>query len=198
VRGLGTLVLGALAVGTLVSALQRPVPLEQGEPAAATVDVKVAVKTSKGCGPYLDSLSPLVSGANLQPGAVTPITVVCLRNQGGAKAIASMSAIELLGRDDACTGSESQVDATCGNGSTGELQNALVQEFALLDKCDATVTGFASTRFADLAETPLMVGPIGRNDTRCIALRLRYVHGPGVDAAQTDSVTWRYAFQLSG
>ena len=197
-RGITALVVSALVVGAFASSVQRTDPPDGSKPVAATVDIKVALKTDKGCKtPFLDSLPTLVSAAELQPGEVTPATVVCLRNQGGAKASASMSVIELVGRDDACTGGESQVDETCGSGLAGELQDVLVQEFVLLDKCTDPVVGFVPVPFAGLAATPLTIGPIGRNDTRCVAIRLRHAQGPGVEAAQTDSVSWRYAFQLT-
>jgi hypothetical protein len=57
----------------------------------------------------------------------------------------------------------------------------------------------SSTPFTDLAGSPLPLGSIGGNDTRCVALRIAY---PGGDtskeaAAQTDTATWRYAFDLA-
>lgn len=198
-RAVGAVVLSALVVGALGTAAPRPLPVDRPEQAAATVDIKVSVRTDKGCkGAGADSLPALVSATGLGPGEVTPTVVVCLRNQGGGRATASMTVIELVGRDEACSGDESQVDSTCGSGLVGELQDALVQEFILLDKCgDPATTEFASVPFDGLAAEPMRIGPIGRNDIRCVAIRLRQTNDARGVAAQSDSISWRYAFQLT-
>lgn len=169
------------------------------EPVAAAVDLKVALRGPRGCGTFADSLPALVTASGLQPGDVTPATVVCLRNKGGMAGQAFLSVIDLATRDDACSSGESAVDQTCGEGLAGELQGELVQEYALLRKCRDTPGQSSSTPFAGLSQSPLALGRIGAKNTRCVALRIAYPagSGPAEAAAQTDSVTWRYAFDLT-
>jgi hypothetical protein len=189
---------GAILAGAVISGTDTmPIGFE-AEPAAVAVDIKVSLREPKGCGRFADTLPALVSTAGLQPGGVTPTVVVCLRNKGGRAGQAFLSVIDLATSDDACSADEPTVDQTCGQGLAGELQTELVQEYALLRRCRDPVQ-LGATAFSDLSHSPLPLGKIGANKTRCVALRIAYPggSGPAEAAAQTDSITWRYAFDLT-
>jgi hypothetical protein len=191
------LFVAALVPFALVAA--APPPQLHSVPSAASVDLKVALQSAGKCGRFADDLPILMSVGGFQPGDRTATTIVCLRNTGGSRGQLSLGVIDLASRDEACSPGEGAVDATCGQGLAGELQARLVQETATLRRCGDEPGQFTSTAFPSLATSPFSVGPIGANETRCIALRVAYPGGAANPeaAAQTDSVRWRYAFDLT-
>ena len=182
----------------LVLPAGAPTPLPS-VPSASSIDLKVALLSQGKCGRYADNLATLMSITGFQPGGRTATTVVCLRNTGGSRGQLSLGLIDLASRDDACSPGEAAVDSSCGQGLAGELQGRLAHETATLRRCDDEPGPFSSTAFTSLATNPLSLGPIGANETRCIALRVAYSGGTAnaEAAAQTDTVSWRYAFDLA-
>lgn len=165
-----------------------------------SVDLKVALRGQSGCGAFSDNLPALIDAEGVGPGDRTPVIVVCLRSGGGSSGQLTLSVIDLLTLDTACSAGESQVDSTCGNGQVGEVQDRLVQEYAVLKRCRDDPTVFQARPFTPLRTTPLSLGTLKGGATRCLALRIAYPEASTVAqaVAQSDSVRWRYAFDLRG
>jgi hypothetical protein len=189
VAAAGVIVLLVILAGTALSAS-----------GSKSVDLKVALRGPSRCGAFSDGLPTLINATAVGPGARTPVVVVCLRNTGRSPGQLTMNVIDLLTADTACSAGESQVDATCGNNQAGELQDRLVQEYAILKRCRDTPTVFQAQAFAPLVTAPLSVGTLTGGATRCVALRIGYpaASTAAQTAAQTDSARWRYAFDLRG
>jgi hypothetical protein len=186
----------AFVLLALTAAVPAPLP---SVPSASSIDLKVALLSQGKCGKYADGLATLMSITGFQPGSRTATTVVCLRNTAGSRGQLTLGTIDPVSRDDACSPGEAAVDSSCGQRLAGELQALLVHETAALRRCDDVPGQFTSTAFTSLGTTPLALGPIGANETRCVALRVAYPGGSAnaEAAAQTDTVTWRYAFDLA-
>jgi hypothetical protein len=141
-----------------------------------------------------DSTSSAVVANDAQPGyqVVVPF---CLRNAGSLELTITGAVIDVVNRDVECTGDEAAAgDATCGNNEVGEL-GSVIATYIGLGPCD---TGSAVTFAGFVSDAPtLALGTLAAGATACGAVEVFYpLNRPDVDVlqAQTDQVTWKFAF----
>lgn len=164
------------------------------------IDLKVARHGADGCGELGDTLPVLVTETGLQPGDSTPTVIVCAVNRGASPARLTLGVLERAETDVSCSGDEAIVDPTCGGGLEGELGASLLVHVATQLACRGPSRPVTVTPFGDLAAAAApILADMRKNQLHCISLRLE--HRPASEeaaaAAQTDSVGWRYAFDLS-
>jgi hypothetical protein len=168
---------------------------------AAAADLKIA-KPSLGpedcaTATYDDNLtSGLFSVSDFQPGA-NRSEFFCLRNVGTETLSLTSSVIDLVETDIDCTGDEAAVDQTCGAGGVGELGAILTVGFSNIPDClGSNVT--MPTGGPLLGTSPVTsLGSIPAGSTLCGAIFIHASDTATVDdlvRAQTDQVTWRFAF----
>lgn len=160
--------------------------------------IGVALRVDGRCGELTHELPGLVHVEDLAPGDSTAPVGVCVSSLGTARARLFLSAVDVTSAEAGCTGDEAAVDASCGSGQ-GELDRVLAVGLAVQKQCKGAFGPELTVPFADLAQQPVEVpaaGGPGRVD--CLTLRLRYAatSTPDSVAAQSDRVTWRYAFDL--
>jgi predicted ribosomally synthesized peptide with SipW-like signal peptide len=139
--------------------------------------------------------------SDVQPGAINGPAWVCLRNEGSAPLNITVSAIDITDQEDGCTGDEAaNGDTTCGAGDPGELSPLL--NVSVLSGNACTGMGISSDTHAltGLTAAPVDFGAIDTlapTTIECIGLRVEYPASTPesqVQVAQSDSVTWRFAF----
>jgi hypothetical protein len=171
-------------------------------PKAADLKLAFGVTGVAECGTatYADDLTtPGHALADAEPGD-RDIQYFCLRNTGSAEVTASISVIDLADLDHACTGDEQAAgDTTCGGDGLGELSSNLGLNGHVLP-CDATSGGTAI--FGDwLSASPTdSLGTLAAGATMCGRLEIMYglnKTAEDVQRAQTDTATWRYAFDAT-
>lgn len=143
-----------------------------------------------------DSTTAGVSAADAQPG-FQATTAYCLKNNGSAALTVSVTPIDLVDTDTACTGDEAAAgDATCGGDAAGELSSVLVFDVSVVDCVSGS--GPVPTFGGFLSDTQTVaVGTVQPGATVCGSITVRYPNNrPATDVlqAQTDTATWRYAF----
>jgi hypothetical protein len=183
--------LAALVIMTTVASAAG-----DGEP-----DVKLALRTDGGCGPFADSLPVLVSESGVAWGDTVADVTVCVSVLGAQGGSLVLQAEELVDVEVACTGDEALVDASCGDGRAGELSDSLIQQVGIGGCRRNPATKHAWSRpLSDLSTDPLLLAQRLKDDQLfCVRLILRYE--PDADAtvaSQSDRTTWRYSFTLSG
>lgn len=164
-------------------------------------DLQVALSVGGRCGEFTESLPALTAMTGVQPGAAAPAVTVCLKNRGKADGRLTLAVIDRVERETACSSDEGDIDATCGGGGTGELGPSLIVRVARLARCKGPELPLAQVALPTLETAPLELLPVlARSATECVVIRLAYT--PASDeaaaAAQTDGVSWRYAFDLTG
>lgn len=200
-RGLQVVV--ALLALTAAAALPPGLSAQGGSSGTerqSAVDLKVAVHNGVACGEFRDALPVLVAQSGLQPGDRTPPVTVCAVNRVSANARLTLAVIERVETDTSCSGEEATIDATCGGNGTGELGGSLLVHISTQPGCTGAFKAPTSIAFQSLAASAVPVLPDMKiNRVQCISLALE--HRPASEqaavAAQTDSVGWRYAFDLS-
>jgi hypothetical protein len=159
-----------------------------------------------------DLVTGIFSAGDLQPSVGDEYAAhLCLYNAGSAALELTMSAIDLTDADIACTGDEAASgDATCGEVAgvpqLGEL-SPLIKVDVLGLECNGATGGAAESGWSSLAAlsqnpTPIFATPVAGallrpGEIGCISLRLRYPNSASaaeVQLAQSDRVTWRFAF----
>ena len=171
------------------------------------------------CSPFTDDLvTGVFTVSNFQPGSAQPIagafpTVICLKNAGSGTLSLSGTVIDLVDVDIDCTGDEAAAgDSTCGplpGGAVnqGELAHLLQVSFTPLG-CEGTTgdpSGPTTTMPLDpgypvsagLTPWPYAGGSLAPGGTACVSIQVAYPGGTSeaqAQAAQTDQVTWRFAF----
>jgi hypothetical protein len=180
-------------------------------------DLTIATAAVQGgsvvCDTFSDDLATgFFSLTDLQPSAGDSYRgTFCLQNVGSSAVNLAASTIDLSDTDSGCTGDEAAFgDTTCGGDQAGELGTVLVAVIAELD-CD-TATYTAQTSSASLAALGTPVGlPVGGivgrqagdlnpGQTACYFVELRYPDSTPageVQLAQSDTVTWRFAFDAT-
>jgi hypothetical protein len=129
----------------------------------------------------------------------------CVNNVGSSGVDLSLSAIDIVDIDVACTGDEAAFgDTTCGPDAAnqpraGELSPNLTIETDLFD-C-ATGAGIGVVGVPDLSAslsglgTPEALGSLSAGGSVCVRLRVRWLAtGDAAQISQSDEVTWRFAF----
>lgn len=197
-RRLAVVVLtGALAMaGTVVEAA----PPSQSPPPEA--DVQVALLGPDGCGPFADDLPALVVEEVGEPGDTTPVAAVCLASRGRSMGRATMTVVDAVDREVACSPGEATVDASCAAGEPGELAGSVVQQVTVDPRCSRPPRSAVSseTAFTALVHSPVALHEVMHpQQVICVGLQLRYSPSTFDDQvrAQSDALTWRYAFHLT-
>jgi hypothetical protein len=150
------------------------------------------------CGTFEDNLSSgLINESNMEPGDGSS-RIFCIRNQGSQTLDLSVLIENRTDVDTDCTGDEADSgDATCGAGQTGELSSVLFIAFGETP-CAADPPIPSTVASAPLStNSAIPMGTIGAGSTRCLSAQIDYPSttlGPFVQRAQSDSVTWIYAF----
>jgi hypothetical protein len=146
----------------------------------------------------------LYSATDIQPNSNLGYTYICLSNAGSSPLTLTVSAIDLSDLDIDCTGDEAAAgDTTCGLNATqqpqvGELSPLLWVEFD--EAANATGTFFPpvspeaplpNTTALSFAAQQLQPGDIER-----VRIDISYPTPTPTDVllAQSDQVTWRFAF----
>jgi hypothetical protein len=170
---------------------------------AAAADLKIATPAlgPEDCATatYTDDLTTgLFSVSDFEPG-VNRAEFFCLRNVGTESLSLLALVIDLAETDVDCTGDEAAAgDTTCGAGGAGELGAILEVSFANIPNCDSSNLGFGSSGPL-LGTSPVTaMGNIAAGTTFCGAIRIRASGTATVEdliKAQTDRVTWRFAFE---
>jgi hypothetical protein len=144
-----------------------------------------------------DSTTPGHTAIDVQPG-YADIQRFCLRNVGSAALAVSVSVIDRVEDDIACTNDEASVDpGTCGTApGGGEAGNVLTTNFVLYP-CEGgpgpvpTFIGFLVT------DPTASMGTLAAGETWCGSIEVAYGLNRPLDdqlAAQSDRITWKYAF----
>lgn len=165
------------------------------------------------CGTFEDDLATgFYSLTDLQPANDEYAQALCLRNDGSAGVTLTISAIDMTDSDTGCTGDEAAYgDTTCGElggaSQQGELSPLITVGVIVLNCTTNGYLGESTGNLASLAATPIAieVGLAGEvqlmpGATACYSLRLRYpASTPATDVqlAQSDTVTWRFAFDAT-
>ena len=161
------------------------------------------------CEPPVEDLqTDLFTLNDVQPTGGLAQESICLANAGSASLDISATVIDLLDTEAGCTGDEAAAgDTTCGPGATlGELSSVIAVVIAQVT-CDNTEqvipgSGVSGTLSA-LSSGPGTIGgaPLGLGllpgESKCLRLAISYPIGTPdteVQVAQTDQVTWRFAF----
>jgi hypothetical protein len=159
------------------------------------------------CGTFVDDLAtPLFSFT--ATGGTTDERFLCLQNDGSSPLDLTMTAIDIVDTDIACTGDEAAFgDTTCGEDNlmqpqAGELSPNLTIETDTYD-CNTGaglgtpgVPDFSSS-LATLGTTPILLAsatPSG--GSLCVRLRVHWgpTTGDAAQVSQSDEATWRFAF----
>lgn len=168
------------------------------------------------CSAYSSSTDDLATGlltvSNLQPYGSVENVYVCLDNAGAAPLNLTATAIDLVDGELGCTGDESLAgDAACDPvldpSATGELSSLLMVTVEEVEWMlapgpmlpEPVVLSSTTIALDELATTAIPVGtaPLGQGGTRYVHVEIAY---PGdtpealVQIAQSDQVTWRFAF----
>jgi len=199
---------GIFAVFTDRATQVLPNTVESGaEPKAADIQIAIFGEVAgELCGPFQENLAtPLFNVVNVRPGN-THQNTVCLRNNGSANVSLTASVLDLTQSDPQCTGDEQAIDPQCGQPGSGQgqLADALQIDFQETDcLAGAPVGSEQSYGLAALASTPGAVGSatgLLAATTTCLRITVRYPSTSPVNtvqAAQSDQVSWRFAFDAT-
>ena len=168
---------------------------------APSADIQLATATPYGypvpCGTFSDNLaSGLVTATGLEPGESSSSAILfCIRNTGSQPVSISAMAVEVSDTELACTGDEIDFDSTsCGSGD-GELSTVLQVPIVNLD-CETGAQSAGTAMWLD--GLAVAIGPdIAAGATACYHTYIVYsstASASAVQAAQSDSATWRYQF----
>jgi hypothetical protein len=160
------------------------------------------------CGTFADDLvTDLITVTDVQPaeGGQGINAFICLRNAGSAHLTISAAAIDLVDVETDCTGDEAAAgDGSCGiaepSTGVGELSSVLFAEIVQADcTTGAAIPGIGiSILLSDLSGGAAIGGlSLLPGEFRCVRLGILYpttTPDTAVQIAQTDKVTWRYAF----
>ncbi|HEV8490601.1 MAG TPA: hypothetical protein VGQ58_12525 [Candidatus Limnocylindrales bacterium] len=141
-----------------------------------------------------DVTTPVISATDAQPG-FRDLTFFCLKNAGSADLSISVTVVDLANIDVDCTGDESFVDTSCGGDGAGELGSVI---FFTVNQhpCDGGVgTGYFAGALSDIPVVSIPLLSAGA--IACGSIETFYPLNRTADEvlrAQTDKVTWKYAF----
>ena len=169
-----------------------------------SADLKIATATPSGvsttCGTFSDDLATaLITLDDQTPGFDSGQGYLyCLRNVGSQPVKVSVSAEDFSDVETACTGDEAVYDQTCTAAATGELGDIVSASFFGID----CTTGVQPEAPADVVllrstvTTPVSFGTIPSDQTRCYLSSLFMSGATAIQrqAAQSDQLTWRFAF----
>jgi hypothetical protein len=151
-----------------------------------------------------DLVTPLFTAWDLQPGQSAGYQYLCLINAGSGALDATVTVIDLIDLEGGCTGDEEAAgDGACGPGDSGELSPYILINVELVE-CQAssmTIKGRTESP-ASYAATPwdFTDDAIEPGATACLRINSQYrpdVTEAQAQLAQTDQVTWRFAFDVT-
>ena len=151
------------------------------------------------CGTYADDLeSGVVNVTDAVPGDSFTTDFLCLKNVGSQTVNVTTSAIDVADLDTACTGDEGAVDTTCGldvigAAQVGELSPLVRIGMHVVDCIDANQGGVGLGALADLSNAP--VRSLSPGVEVCVRFEVSFdpTESQAI-TAQSDTVTWRFAF----
>ena len=189
----------SVVVGGVVGiGLGRDVDAAKPLPPPPSIDLVAAIRTAGICGPFGQSLPPLVLLIDAQPGDRIDRIEICLRNDGSVKGGVRLIATERVDSETGCSPGEAVVDMTCGGAGKGELGSQLVIPIAVRPGCSGKPSSSIGYPFDTLSKSGTPVATLRPGDVWCVLMGLEY--RPSSDAAasagQTDRLTWRYVFEL--
>ena len=188
-------------------ATQGPNTFASG-PRASAADLQIADAGALTCGGPVVWQDHLATGlwdaTNIQPGDTTT-RQLCLKNNGAAAATVSFTTLDLTQSDVQCTGDEATVDPSCAlPGQIGELAGLLQVNYQVDADCDGTVGEIGevggSAGLSTLGATPAALtsaSGMAAGLYSCLSISVVYPSTTSlndVQAAQSDSVTWKFAF----
>lgn len=174
---------------------------------ARAVDVRLAKASASPDGDcatvpdaaYADNLTSGFSLSNVTPSAAfQDLGTYCIKNFGSLDTGTSYSAVDLVDVDDDCTGDEAAAgDTTCGAGGLGEVSRNLEINpgYGVCSSGGGSQGRVANLRTA--SSTAQTYGPLAAGECRTVAVSFRYNPSSPNEAliAQSDTVTWKFAFQ---
>ena len=144
-----------------------------------------------------DSTTPGLQVADAQPG-MDQSTNFCLKNGGASTLTVSSTTVDLVEVDTACTGDEAEVDTTCGNNGLGELGSVLFWTMYRVSCTDGSGPGVFGGSLA--APTPAGLGTLAPDEIGCFLVYVNYPlnrTADDVQRAQSDTATWKFAFDAT-
>ncbi len=169
----------------------------------SSADLQIATATPGSgitCGTFSDDLATaLITLTDQTPGHDSGQGYwYCLRNLGSQTLKLSASSEDFSDVETACTGDEADYDQTCTPTATGELGDIVKVSFYGLD-CATGIQLEAPADFVLLRSTvatPVTFGTIGPDQSRCFMSSLFMSDATPTQRqiAQTDQLTWRFAF----
>lgn len=151
------------------------------------------------CGTYEEDLTTgVITASDMVPLGGFVYARVCLKNVGSRTVDLTVTVLDLVDTDDACTGDEAALDTTCGGGQAGELSPHL--QVGVFDAdCaigDGSFLGY--TRIGELPNFPFSLPSIAAGEVGCVLFRMEDVaQGDDVTKSQSDTSTWRFAFDAT-
>src|SRR5262249_17431010 len=142
-----------------------------------------------------DLTSPLIV-VNGPAGADTGLYFYCLRNVGSQTVSVTALAENLTDIELDCTGDESAYDDSCGSGG-GELGDFVKIEHTRFDCMSPAVPTMSDVYLLrDTSTTPASLGSLDPGQTSCFGVRILQSSATEAQrqAAQTDRLTWRFAW----
>ena len=164
---------------------------------AASADLQIAPATFDAggvrCGEYDEDLSTgIITATDVYAGVPSADGNLCLKNVGSRPLDLSASVIDLVDTDTGCTGDEGSIDLSCGGDAAGELSPQLRVIF--LTGC-ASLSVVDNSRIGTMTSTPLTLSDLAPDAVACFQVRVDVVpEGDSVTRAQSDTATWRFAF----
>lgn len=171
-------------------------------PLAASADLQLATASSIGgaveCGTFSENLTTAVfTVSDMAAPSMSGRGLLCVRNVGSRTVTLSALASELLDTDVACTGDEEvSGDTTCGGNQAGEM-SPLLDNYLYPIACATASGSGGSATLASMATTPRALGTVSPGTTVCLYTEIFYAYSATdvqKQTAQSDRVTWRYAF----
>jgi hypothetical protein len=123
----------------------------------------------------------------------------CIRNVGSQSVTLAALVDDLTDVDVACTGDEAlHGDASCGDNLDGELSDVLNVHYVVLP-CDGTLPGGPARSTSNLKANATVansvLGTLAAGAIGCFMVEITYPSEiAGMQQAQSDRATWRFAF----
>ena len=168
-----------------------------------SADLQLATATTSSgatvCGTFSEDLTTgFFTFADVKAGSFQPARNFCLKNLGSRTVSVSALVESLTDVDVACTGDEAASgDTTCGTNQAGELSPLVNLTYIHLD-CAAQVIldGPSPSGKLNTMTTAKALGTLAPNAVGCYRADLFYSDDGSVNVqkAQSDEITWRFAF----
>jgi hypothetical protein len=174
-------------------------------PEAASADIQIAAGTRDisdntiACGTFAEDLiTGIITVTDLAPSdPIGTSAVVCLRNVGSRSVDLTVSAIELVDSDTACTGDEAVLDTTCGGDGPGEL-SAVLTVFTFQYDCVGFGSYHGPFNLANSQSTAFGLTSMPAGTDLCLEFNVvNQAQGDMITISQSDTTMWRFAFDAT-